>query len=379
MRVRELERDGGVLCVLRWAPMRAMASTYHRVRVPKRAADTTAKLLAGTLATLALCAAPAGAATLVIEGAGDGHGVGMSQDGALGYARHGWSYQAILAHYYTGTTLGQAPAKAVIRVLVGSRVQAVPIERYVRGVVAAEMPSGWPLAALEAQAVASRTYALESHAGGARFNVYSDTRSQVYEGTTAETASSNTAVADTAGQIVLYDGQPAITYFFASSGGMTENIENSFVGAQAEPWLVSVPDAYESSASSWKVDLGFGAVAARLRGLLKGSLRGIEVLKRGVSPRIVSAEVLGTRGDTPVSGPELAARLGLASTWEFFSVKSGATLTREPDLSGRAPTAGAPTGTAPPAPTPPPTSPQGGAPAPAATVSTVKTGGAAAG
>ena len=68
-------------------------------------------LLAQTLAALALAAAPASASTLVIEGAGDGHGVGMSQDGALGYAEHGWSDAAILAHYYTGTALGQAPAR----------------------------------------------------------------------------------------------------------------------------------------------------------------------------------------------------------------------------------------------------------------------------
>ena len=57
-----------------------------------------------------------------------------------------------------------------------------------RGVVSAEMPASWPLAALEAQAIASRTYALTAHAGGARFDVYSDTRSQVYRGKAAETA-----------------------------------------------------------------------------------------------------------------------------------------------------------------------------------------------
>jgi len=318
----------------------------------------------------------------VIEGAGDGHGVGMSQDGALGYAQHGWSDQAILAHYYTGTTIGQAPAHAVIKVLEGSRVVSVPIERYVRGVVAAEMPSSWPLAALEAQAIASRSYALTSHAGGSRFNVYSDTRSQMYLGVAAETASSNAAVAATAAQVVDYAGQPVTTYFFASSGGMTEDIADSFLGAEAEPWLVGVADAYETKASSWKLSVSFGSAASRLRGLVKGSFRGIEVLKRGVSPRIVAAEVLGSRGVTKVSGPELAGRLGLTSTWAFFSVKRGANVTREPDASGAAPTAGQPSGSeAPPAtpPAAPASSPQGGAPAPAATVSTVSAGGVAAG
>ena len=104
--------------------------------------------------------------------------------------------------------------------LVGSKVKRVPLERYVRGVVAAEMPSSFPAAALEAQAVASRTYALTSDAGGSRFDVYSDTRSQVYRGVAAETSATNAAVAATAGQVVLYAGKPVITYFFASSGGI---------------------------------------------------------------------------------------------------------------------------------------------------------------
>ena len=171
-------------------------ATPHRSTPGRRAAAVRraaargcgGALLAQTLAALALSAAPASASTLVIEGAGEGHGVGMSQDGALGYAEHGWSDAAILAHYYTGTTLGQAPAGYQVKVLVGAKVVKVPLERYVRGVVSAEMPSSWPAAALEAQAIASRTYALTADAGGSRFDVYSDTRSQMYRGVAAETA-----------------------------------------------------------------------------------------------------------------------------------------------------------------------------------------------
>src|SRR3954452_7518215 len=76
------------------------------------------------LAALIACAACAPAAhaasTFTIDGAGFGHGVGMSQYGALGYAQHGAAYQDILAHYYTGTQLGQAPAGKVVRVLLQS-------------------------------------------------------------------------------------------------------------------------------------------------------------------------------------------------------------------------------------------------------------------
>jgi SpoIID/LytB domain protein len=371
-----LERVDRALPVLPWVRMRVMASTYHRLRACPRGPRRAGGALATLLAALALGATPAGASTLLIEGAGDGHGVGMSQDGALGYAQHGWSAAQILAHYYTGTTLGQAPANFVVKVLVGSKVQRVPLERYVRGVVSAEMPSGWPLAALEAQAIASRTYALTADAGGSRFDVYSDTRSQMYLGTAAETASTNAAVAATAGQIVLYQGKPATTYYFASSGGMTENIENSFVGAEPQPWLKGVPDAYETKSSDWKLSMSFASAAARLSGLFKGSFRGIEVLKRGVSPRIVAAEVLGSRGDSAVSGPELAARLGLDSAWAYFSVRSGTSVRREPDRSGQPPFT-PPTPESPPATTPAPAAgPQGGAQAPATAASTSATGGA---
>jgi len=280
---------------------------------------------------LALCAgvvptasATAAAQTLVIAGAGDGHGVGMSQDGALGYAEHGYSDQQILAHYYTGTAIGQAPANAIVKVLVGSTVRNVPLEQYVRGVVSAEMPASWPLAALEAQAIASRTYALAAHAGGQRFDVYADTRSQVYLGKAAETAQTNAAVVDTAGQIVTYDGQPAITYFFASSGGMTEDVQNAWPGSEPEPWLVGVPDPYDAGAQfDWHLSMTFATATSRLHGLLEGSLRGIEVLRRGVSPRILTAELVGSKGNTQVSGDELAERLGLPDTWAYFSVSSG--------------------------------------------------------
>ncbi len=362
-----------------------MRPTYHRptgVRAGLPAAPLAFLALVAIFAALlsarapraaAAASAPGPAQTLVIEGTGDGHGVGMSQDGALGYARHGASYEQILAHYYTGTALGLASAKAVVKVLIGSRVKKIPLERYVRGVVSAEMSSSWPAAALEAQAVASRTYALTDHAGGSRFDVYSDTRSQVYRGAAAETAATNAAVAATERQIVTYGGHPAITYFFASSGGMTESIQDGFPGAEAEPWLVGVPDAYEGAAARWKLEIPFATAASRLRGLYRGQFHGIEVVKRGVSPRILEARVLGTKAASIVSGPALAGSLGLDSTWEYFYVRTGGTLQPEPDHSGRARLFGPLTGSSP-NPPPPPSASGGVAPTGAGS-SSVSTGG----
>src|SRR4051794_33087447 len=76
----------------------------------------TTALLTALIAALA--AVPAHAASrFTVRGAGFGHGVGMSQYGAYGYALHGKDYRYILGHYYTGTSIGHAPSGQVIRVL----------------------------------------------------------------------------------------------------------------------------------------------------------------------------------------------------------------------------------------------------------------------
>src|SRR3954470_19283704 len=67
-------------------------------------------------------AAPAGAAKtrFTVRGAGFGHGVGMSQWGAYGYATHGWGYREILAHYYSDTAIGATASRTVRVLLQGS-------------------------------------------------------------------------------------------------------------------------------------------------------------------------------------------------------------------------------------------------------------------
>src|SRR5919109_5169278 len=71
-------------------------------------------------------AAPSGAATFVVTGHGWGHGVGMSQYGAYGYAQKGVAYNKIVLHYFPGTELGDAPVSKV-RVLLTSGVGTLPV------------------------------------------------------------------------------------------------------------------------------------------------------------------------------------------------------------------------------------------------------------
>jgi stage II sporulation protein D len=245
-------------------------------------------------------------------------------------------------------------------------VDAVGIDDYARGVVAAESDASWPLAELEAQAVATRTYAI-TDTGHPGFDVYADTRSQLYAGVAGETPSTDRAVAQTAGQVVTYQGRPVITFFFDTSGGRTENIENAFPGSPPAPWLVSVDDPYDSVSPRHRfaLRLTLGEAQARLGGLLRGALRRIDVTRRGASPRIVRAAVVGTAGSRTVTGAQLRAALRLPDTWACFAV-TGA--------SGRAPAGwDAPCMTSPslgPTPTPslsgpaPPSGPTGGTGAP---------------
>ena len=201
-------------------------------------------------------------------------------------------------------------------------INAVDLESYVRGVVSAESPSSWPAEALRTQAVAARTYAITTNKPGAGFDHYPDTRSQVYRGVAAETPTTDAAVSDTADEVVTYDGKPVVTYFFSTSGGRTENAEFGFPGGEPKPWLKSVEDPYDSVSPRhrWRFRFTMTQAAARLRGLVKGRFLGIRVNQRGVSPRVVRATVLGTRGSTPVDGPTLRRRFGLYDTWATFTV-----------------------------------------------------------
>ena len=204
-------------------------------------------------------------------------------------------------------------------------INSLPLDSYIQGVVASEVPASWDDDVLRAQAVTARTYALTTGAGGALFDQYPDTRSQMYRGVISETAATNDAVRDTAGEVVTYDGEPVTTFYFSTSGGRTENIEYSFLGASPQPWLKSVADPYDDISPLHRWERRFSN--ARMGALLgsPGTLRQVEVLERGKSPRVVRARILGSRGSVILTGAQIRARLGLPDSWMSFTrVRSAA-------------------------------------------------------
>ena len=123
-------------------------------------------------------------------------------------------------------------------------VNIVDIEQYLRGVVPVEMsPTAFPqLEALKAQAVAARTYAYSNRGQYAAdgYDICETARCQVYKGADAERELTDRAVAETAGEVATYDGEPINALFTSTCGGHTENVENIFPG-DAEPYLRGVP------------------------------------------------------------------------------------------------------------------------------------------
>jgi stage II sporulation protein D len=218
-----------------------------------------------------------------------------------------------LTHPWRGDLIVSATDKSL------SIVNSVPVDSYVRGVVSNEMPPDWPLEAVKAQAVAARSYAL-SHSHGASFDVFADTRDQVYGGIATETQVGDQAVAATKRQVLFYDGKVAITYFFSSSGGKTASVADVFAGSKPLPYLVSVPDPYDI-ASPWHT---WGPVVLPAAGVARAlGIPGLIDLKPvPATGRARAVVAIGRSGDVAVPAGLIRRALGLRSTWIRFGVLS---------------------------------------------------------
>ena len=111
-------------------------------------------------------------------------------------------------------------------------VNELPLEDYLRGVVPSELgPDSYPeLEALKAQAVAARSYTLRNLGGFAEegYDLCGTPKCQVYGGMGAEHPLSDRAVAATAGEVLLWDGEPIDALYSATCGGHTEDVEVVF-------------------------------------------------------------------------------------------------------------------------------------------------------
>jgi stage II sporulation protein D len=214
--------------------------------------------------------------------------------------------------------------RGVIRIRLSTTarvINIVALDTYLRGVVPTEMPASWPAEALRSQAVAARSYAaVRLRPSEGSFDVYDDTRSQVYRGIEAEAAQTDAAIAATAGMVVKSGLAIANAMFHSTGGGATENNEFVFVSptgaivASPVSYLRGSSDrrpdgtAYDAGAplSTWRTAAYTPAELTTIfnadsRTAVGSSLK-LDLSRRGVSGRLISVELTGSLGSKTVSG-----------------------------------------------------------------------------
>ena len=193
-------------------------------------------------------------------------------------------------------------------------VNKLSMERYLRGVVALEMPALWEPAAVQAQAVAARTYAASeraAHSGGS-YHICDTTQCQVYGGSSAEHPGTDAAIAATAKSIRSFAGEPAFTQFSASNGGWS--------AAGTQPYLVAQKDPYDTWGgnpySSWTVTVPAAQLEKQWSSI--GSLTDVQVVSRdgngAFGGRAEKVRVVGVLGQVTMTGDEFRSALALRST-----------------------------------------------------------------
>lgn len=221
------------------------------------------------------------------------------------------------------------------------RVDTVPIEEYIVGVLSAEMPADFELEALKAQAMAARTYIIRRLAGknfsdvpeGAhvtdtiKHQVYmdDDQRRKVWgQDYHWKIQRLRQAVAETQGKVLTYQGKPIDATFFATSNGYTENSEEYW--NQKIPYLrsVEVPWDKESPKYQWTTTLSLqeleNKLGVKLSAAASSQAPWFKVVERTTGNRIGKIQV----GEKTFTGKEIREKLGLPSssfTWEIHNGK----------------------------------------------------------
>lgn len=192
----------------------------------------------------------------------------------------------------------------------------VDVEQYVRGM--GEMPASWPAAALQAQAIAARTFAVGAATSG---RPLCDTQQcQVYVGAGNESPSTAAAAAATRGKVLLYGGALAEAVYSASGGGVSATPEEGFgPGSPDAPYLRAAP--YQTAdPQPWAVTVALQQVAGRFG--YRGDLTGVRVSRTGPSGRPLEITLDGGDGPMAVDGYRFSQNLSLRSTLYSLRLQS---------------------------------------------------------
>ncbi|MEP6762007.1 MAG: SpoIID/LytB domain-containing protein [Sporichthyaceae bacterium] len=252
---------------------------------------------------------------------------------------------ALTLQYSNGTERAYRNTLRAVRTAADTlaRVNSLPMELYLRGVVPAEMPASWPKAAVAAQAVAARTYAYADMKRdvSAPWHICDSTACQVYGGVGAESSTATDKFSATAGHVRVVAGKPITAFFASSNGGWSIDANASYLPARKDSWDPVNPWSRNISASCLESKYAVG----------RGSLVRFVVVRRdghgqwGGRVREVRLEFV--RGSVTVTGNGTAfsddgalrklgagcgETAGLRSSW--FTITSPAQAPSGPGVSG---------------------------------------------
>ena len=194
-------------------------------------------------------------------------------------------------------------------------VNEVPFEEYLVGVLRAESSEKWPLEMLRAQAMVARTYAAHHRllSAGKPFHILASTAHQQFAGRVPATSPAWAAARDTAGQVLLWEGEVFPAFYHTESGGYTEDPRTVFA-ARNMPALspVACPFSANSPHFYWNLDVRLPDLGEALRrgGVDVGQVRSVTVAERTMSLRAVNVAVVGSRGSTQIRGNDFRRMLG---------------------------------------------------------------------
>ncbi len=214
-------------------------------------------------------------------------------------------------------------------------VNELPLELYLYGVIAAEMPASYHEEALKAQAVAARSYAITRigcHKGSS-YELCDTIHCQVYQGVAAETDKTIAAVDATKGEVGYYNGKPIEALFYASSGGYTENSEN--VWAYQVPYLRAVPEIAEAGDNSWNKTFTLDQMTSLVgaKGDLIGQIKDIVITKIAPGGRILELKIVGSNGEKVLSKDTVRTYFSLPSKLFTINAKGGAVIASQQNLA----------------------------------------------
>ena len=193
-------------------------------------------------------------------------------------------------------------------------VNVLGIEKYLGSVVGSEMPAKWPLEALKAQAIASRTYALKQK-GNPQYDIDSTNKNQVYMGLEAGTYKTKRAVSSTRSLVLTYNNKLINSLFHSSSAGMTENSQD--VWKNKYPYLSSVKD-FDKNNPKLRWNKKFSESQLQKLFPRLGGIKKFEILNVTSTGRVKNVRIHGSYGTDQISGVDLRKKMNLKSTLVRF-------------------------------------------------------------